>query len=270
MSKGYNHYNNCPCKWCNSFGRNYHIEETIYLENIYETRRKLNNAFSFTIPNAKCPSCKAEVFYYENTYGSKVFFEKLGTPWPKHNCFYTDELMPELNADNFSLHNSYSINYYPIKPTIIYQLSENYLVIEFVNKDIQKTKYVVKYNNHDLGICFIEKTPEGEYLNGHNGKEYKIECYKLQEAKQKFQHLFPYTIGKEIEIEIDVANDIGVRTEIFINKKITLNENKIFRAYIYNAEIKNVTKRILKNDFKVRILATSHLNNENEIIFSEL
>jgi hypothetical protein len=39
-----------------------------------------------TIPNAKCPVCRAEVFFYQNEYGSRVFFDRLGPPWPKHPC----------------------------------------------------------------------------------------------------------------------------------------------------------------------------------------
>ena len=41
---------------------------------------------SLTIPNATCPVCGCRVFYYENEYGSRVFFDDLGPPWPKHPC----------------------------------------------------------------------------------------------------------------------------------------------------------------------------------------
>lgn len=41
---------------------------------------------SITIPNAQCPACGVSVFYYQNNYGSKVFFDELGPPWPKHPC----------------------------------------------------------------------------------------------------------------------------------------------------------------------------------------
>ncbi len=41
---------------------------------------------SFTIPNAKCPVCNDKVFFYQNEYGSKVYFDELGPPWPKHPC----------------------------------------------------------------------------------------------------------------------------------------------------------------------------------------
>lgn len=41
---------------------------------------------AFTDPNALCPVCGASVFYYQNLSGSRVFFDDLGWPWPKHPC----------------------------------------------------------------------------------------------------------------------------------------------------------------------------------------
>lgn len=41
---------------------------------------------SFTVPNARCPQCGALVFFYQNSAGSRVFFDDLGPPWPKHPC----------------------------------------------------------------------------------------------------------------------------------------------------------------------------------------
>jgi hypothetical protein len=43
-------------------------------------------AASFVNPNAECPVCGAQVFFYQNEYGSRVFFDDLGPPWPKHPC----------------------------------------------------------------------------------------------------------------------------------------------------------------------------------------
>jgi hypothetical protein len=37
-------------------------------------------------PNATCPVCGDRVFYYANKFGSRVFFDELGWPWPKHAC----------------------------------------------------------------------------------------------------------------------------------------------------------------------------------------
>ncbi|MGA4554915.1 hypothetical protein [Methylorubrum aminovorans] len=41
---------------------------------------------ALTIPNARCPVCNATVFFYKNDYGSRVYFDRLGPPWPKHPC----------------------------------------------------------------------------------------------------------------------------------------------------------------------------------------
>ncbi|MEQ1514892.1 MAG: hypothetical protein ABL931_00215 [Usitatibacteraceae bacterium] len=41
---------------------------------------------SFTTPNATCPVCGARVFFYQNDFGSRVYFDDLGPPWPKHPC----------------------------------------------------------------------------------------------------------------------------------------------------------------------------------------
>lgn len=44
------------------------------------------SAEAFTDPNALCPVCGASVFYYQNRSGSRVFFDDLRWPWPKHPC----------------------------------------------------------------------------------------------------------------------------------------------------------------------------------------
>ncbi len=37
-------------------------------------------------PNARCPVCGAEVYFYANAQGSRVYFDEMGPPWPKHPC----------------------------------------------------------------------------------------------------------------------------------------------------------------------------------------
>lgn len=36
--------------------------------------------------NAKCPECRAEVYYLPFRNGGGAYFDKLGPPWPKHPC----------------------------------------------------------------------------------------------------------------------------------------------------------------------------------------
>jgi hypothetical protein len=57
----------------------------------------LRSGFSFTIPNAICPVCGAKVFFYQNDYGSRVYFDDLGKPWPKHPCTDSTARLPRTN-----------------------------------------------------------------------------------------------------------------------------------------------------------------------------
>lgn len=37
-----------------------------------------------------CPHCGQRVFFFTCDHGSRVFFDELGPPWPKHRCFEGD------------------------------------------------------------------------------------------------------------------------------------------------------------------------------------
>ncbi|CAN7384007.1 hypothetical protein LJR016_002260 [Devosia sp. LjRoot16] len=41
---------------------------------------------SYVDPNAHCPVCGQQVFFYQSPHGGRVFFDALGWPWPKHKC----------------------------------------------------------------------------------------------------------------------------------------------------------------------------------------
>jgi len=49
---------------------------------------RAQNGFSARLvsPNADCPVCGSPVFFYQNAAGSRVFFDELGPPWPRHPC----------------------------------------------------------------------------------------------------------------------------------------------------------------------------------------
>lgn len=51
-----------------------------------QVRAHIGATSHIVVPNAECPVCGAPVFFYRNEYGSKVFFDELGPPWPKHPC----------------------------------------------------------------------------------------------------------------------------------------------------------------------------------------
>ncbi|WP_455872321.1 hypothetical protein [Serratia proteamaculans] len=57
------------------------------------TTSKFDSVTSFTIPNASCQKCGKDVFYYENSYGSRVLFDFLGPPWPIHPCYNSESVL---------------------------------------------------------------------------------------------------------------------------------------------------------------------------------
>lgn len=60
---------------------------TEYIGSPLESARVKNSRTArFVNPNADCPVCGAPVFFYQNESGSRVFFDELGPPWPKHPC----------------------------------------------------------------------------------------------------------------------------------------------------------------------------------------
>ena len=48
---------------------------------------------SFTHPT-RCGICGRACFFYQNENGSKVFFDSLGPPWPKHSCYEESTSLP--------------------------------------------------------------------------------------------------------------------------------------------------------------------------------
>lgn len=85
---GHNHYSDCTCGWCVNDGRR---EVTVSVRRLDAwsllTRNAVRSvAACFLNPNARCPVCRAPVFFYANEFGSRVFFDDLGPPWPKHPC----------------------------------------------------------------------------------------------------------------------------------------------------------------------------------------
>jgi len=91
---GHNHYSWCLCGWCYKTGSNGYSahKQQDYVD--HRSAAKLlshssaNRSYSacFVVPNAKCPECGESVYYYQNDAGSKVFFDEIGWPWPKHPC----------------------------------------------------------------------------------------------------------------------------------------------------------------------------------------
>lgn len=87
MCNAHNHPPDCACGWggtghlgCGSSSGPPARILSAFLSSHFQTLE------SFTNPNAQCPECGAEVFFYQSPFGGRVFFDELGPPWPKHPC----------------------------------------------------------------------------------------------------------------------------------------------------------------------------------------
>lgn len=93
---GWNHPKNCDCGWGgDTGGRGAHHfasphsttrPSVITASGLDWHGRGHTILESFVNPNAKCPVCGDEVFFYQSPEGGRVFFDELGPPWPKHPC----------------------------------------------------------------------------------------------------------------------------------------------------------------------------------------
>jgi hypothetical protein len=91
---GFNHYLDCPCGWCVNYGRMSNATKVRLLDDLPHRdavsllKRNLARSISgcYVNPNAKCPVCGDAVYFHANEHGSRVFFDQLGPPWPKHPC----------------------------------------------------------------------------------------------------------------------------------------------------------------------------------------
>jgi hypothetical protein len=153
---------------------------------------------SFTIPNVSCPECGASVFYYENEYGSKVFFDELGPPWPKHPCtnnepvhkskrgesrsfkqkdvwkrFYTVSLRSEIKNDIIRIHWS---GFFRTEEDIWSKDIDFMTESGFDSKDIDlKTVFIAQTKGGRLSISLIKKDESTKHILLTTNKKINID-----------------------------------------------------------------------------------------------
>lgn len=57
-----------------------------YRRQLHDHGRGHKRSRHFHQPECPLPLCGAQVFYYQNQFGSRVYFDDIGKPWPKHPC----------------------------------------------------------------------------------------------------------------------------------------------------------------------------------------
>ncbi|MGM4962991.1 hypothetical protein AB7714_05755 [Tardiphaga sp. 1201_B9_N1_1] len=92
MCNASNHSPSCPCGFGGDTGGGRGWGSVAHFTLNYEppsfgwSRDGRGTVESYVNPNARCPECGADVFFYRSPYNGRVYFDELGWPWPKHGC----------------------------------------------------------------------------------------------------------------------------------------------------------------------------------------
>lgn len=80
----WNHPPSCDCGWG---GVNYGGARGAFVRSPVVTSGVWREPPARETRPSTCPHCGADVFFFRDENGGATFFDKLGTPWPKHPCF---------------------------------------------------------------------------------------------------------------------------------------------------------------------------------------
>lgn len=137
--------------------------------------------------NAKCPICGKPVFYYENEYGSKVYFDHAGDDWPKHPC------TNNTYAHNSSLSkvNNLKIKFYNKNAIILVDEWKQYFMVSnfYLNKDKSMyTFYILKESDAPSKLIAIDNIAR-EFKIIKYGKDDETMFYNKIDLKNIHQDL---------------------------------------------------------------------------------
>ena len=276
MGKGYNHFDICSCRWCinHNYTKEKYKKHLIAFENKLE---EFKHYFSITTPNAICSYCDAKIFFYQNSFGSRVFFDNLGKPWIKHHCYYEKTLNSveeekHLTLDNLpkllKVSSQTNVSLYEVKPKIREQLLKGYSLIEFKYSETKK-QAVIKYNKKEFGLCLynLERNSLEIYIDDY--EQYTFECNNYEKTKNELPDIFPYEIGGETTIEI--FKEFVEKDKILVYHTLTIkNLSRKPNAYIKKETIRQETLEKLYKCDGLKIKVKSKLDKNNRIEFIEI
>ncbi|WP_157939500.1 hypothetical protein [Gracilimonas amylolytica] len=171
-------------------------------------KQRIKLVESFTIPNASCPECGASVFYYENEHGSKVFFDALGPPWPKHPCtdngstqesktgsirsskskdvwkrFYTTSLRSETKNDVIRIH---WVGFFERKDNI-WSKDFAFMTESPVDSDVidLKTVFIAETKGGKIVLSMMKKEDSFEHICLSTKKQIKVNLGSKRLVTQK-------------------------------------------------------------------------------------
>jgi hypothetical protein len=110
---------------------------------------------SYIYPNAFCPVCDAQVFFYQSPNGGRVFFDELGPPWRKHPC--TDNrsipknkaiiIFPSFLLESISKYSWQKSGWHPYFMSAVSGIDNLILKISGTFNDEELTLYIKRITN---------------------------------------------------------------------------------------------------------------------------
>jgi hypothetical protein len=159
-----------------------------------------------TIPT-KCQYCGQNVFYYENSFGSKVFFDELGKPWPIHECGHNSKYQKEIDESILDDLNTTFDEFIQEKAELEldFDLANefNFDAIEYSenNQIKQKTEHELKHLN--------DKT------KFRKKQGYRRENKEIRKVFPQFKETYEVGFIRKIEKHVDILRKEGCEsTEI--------------------------------------------------------
>jgi hypothetical protein len=158
--------------------------------------RAFGSVVSYVNPNARCPVCRATVYFYQSPFGGRVFFDDLGWPWPKHGC--TDNAQAQKgNIQRLSqtLHRAFRTD--AGEPLRLFELAEierDRDVILLALNEIGRPLVVLRLRiplrvlkDHDVTVKDIERAPSFivRFYDDHrliefiSGRKHKIDGLRV-------------------------------------------------------------------------------------------
>ena len=170
MCNAWNHPPQCACGWGGEghlgkrpagYANNQSNEWSKYLS--------FTGVSSYLNPNARCPVCRAPVFFYQSPEGGRVFFDELGPPWPKHGCtdnsqnktFYVEPL--SITSPTGKVYSWQHLGWMPFIVDEV-KLQPPFFLISFINGTIGEGESLSIYVNAKLGVrapYFVKLISEG-------------------------------------------------------------------------------------------------------------
>lgn len=284
MCNAWNHHIGCNCGWggdgySGSGNFNFHYSE---FENYNRQLDIFKSNFSTTFPNAICNYCGEKIFFFQNIYGSKVFFDSLGKPWPKHKCYYQNDKkdeyhviltlsnLPKINSDtpnNLTLERN-------IEPELLEVYLDDYKRISFINPTNKiKEEYLIKFPYSDFGICFKNKNNKNVTIEGYNyNGEYTLECFKIDKNfKEKYNHILVPKVGDTIVITLNPDNisEDKLRIYFYYPEKID-NGIQYVKKFILISRLKQGTYKLLIEKRELKINVCSKFTESGTTTFFEV